>query len=98
LNSVFVRPEATRDVARAADWYEAQRVNLGIEFVLEVDAAIDRAAESPQHYAAIYHQIRRVMLHRFPYIVYFLWRDSQIEILAVLHQYRAAGAWKARLS
>jgi len=67
LNSVQVRPEATRDVALAAGWYESQRTNLGIEFVLEVDTAIERAAENPQHYAPVYDQVRRVLLRRFSY-------------------------------
>jgi toxin ParE1/3/4 len=97
LKSVYIRPEATQDVARAAGWYESRRVNLGIEFVLEVDAAIDRAAEAPQHYAPLHGQVRRVLLRRFPYNVYFTWRDRQIEIFAVLHQHMAAGAWQGRL-
>jgi toxin ParE1/3/4 len=97
LNSVFIRPEAAQDVAQAVAWYEARRVNLGIEFVLEVDAAIDRAAESPQKYAPLHHQVRRVLLRRFPYNFYFVWRESQIDVFAVLHQHRAARAWRRRL-
>ena len=96
MKSVYIRPEATLDVELAAGWYESQRVNLGIEFVLEADAAIDRAAEAPQHYAPFHGLVRRVLLRRFPYNVYFIWRERQIEIIAVLHQHRSASAWQQR--
>jgi hypothetical protein len=72
LKSVYIRPEATQDVARAAGWHESRRVNLGVEFVLEVDSAIDRTAEAPQHYAPLHGQIRHVPLRRFPYNVCFI--------------------------
>lgn len=97
MTSVHVRAEAALDIAQAAEWYESQRTNLGVEFVLEVDAAIERATEGPQHYRPVHHEVRRVLVRRFPYNVFFIWRDDQIDIFAVLHQHRAAGAWQRRL-
>lgn len=97
MNSVQIRPEAAQDVAQAAGWYESRRVSLGVEFVLEVDVAIDRAAENPQHYPHVHHHVRRVLLRRFPYNVYFIWAERQIDVFAVLHQHRAVRAWKRRL-
>ncbi|MFT4562645.1 MAG: hypothetical protein ACI9BW_002391, partial [Gammaproteobacteria bacterium] len=36
------------DSERAAVWYESRRLELGMEFILELDAAIERAAESQE--------------------------------------------------
>ena len=47
MNIVHIRPEASADTEEAAVWYENQQSGLGIEFVLEVDAAIESAAEFP---------------------------------------------------
>ena len=64
LNSARIQPSAFADVAEAAEWYEGQRPGLGIEFILELDAAIERAAESPQAYARQYRDARRVLMRK----------------------------------
>jgi len=70
LNRVRIQSRAAADVERAAGWYEAQRAGLGIEFILELDAAVERASETPESYALQYRDARRVLLRRFPYAVY----------------------------
>ena len=78
-------------------WYEAQRPGLGVEFVLELDAAMERAARSPEVYAMQYREARRVLLHRFPYSVYFVFENRVIEVLAVLHQHQEPSLWQSRV-
>ena len=46
MNLVRIRAEAAAEAGAAAQWYEGQRPGLGMEFVLEVDAAVARGAES----------------------------------------------------
>ncbi|SEM84715.1 hypothetical protein [Nitrosomonas marina] len=36
-----LRKEAEQDLKEAYEWYEAQRQNLGIEFIDEIDAVIN---------------------------------------------------------
>jgi hypothetical protein len=45
--SIRIQPRARAEAEQAAAWYEEQRPGLGIEFVLELDAAIERAEASP---------------------------------------------------
>jgi plasmid stabilization system protein ParE len=97
LIQVHVQPWAVADVSEAVAWYEVQRPGLGIEFVLELDAAIERATETPKAYAPEYQEARRVLLRRFPYAVYFLFEGGVVEVFAVLHQHRAPSSWKSRL-
>jgi plasmid stabilization system protein ParE len=37
------------------------------------------------------------LLKRFPYSVYFVADDEQIEVIAVLHQHRHPDTWRNRL-
>ena len=83
---------------RRSSGYEAQRAGLGVEFVLELDAAIERAAVNPEAYAIQYHGARRVLIRRFPYSVYYLVESGAVEIIGVLHQHRLPQAWQSRLS
>ena len=75
MNSIRIQPASATEAAEAADWYEDQQSGLGIAFVLELDAAIERAAESPEAYEVQYRGARRVLMRRFPYSVYFLFED-----------------------
>ena len=77
-------------------WYEAQQPGLGIEFVLELDAAIERAAETPLAYEPMFREVRRVLLRRFPYAVYFVLERELIEVFAVVHQQPAPSRWQSR--
>jgi len=97
LNQIQVQPLAVLDVEESAIWYEAQEIDLGLEFILEIDAAIDYAVEAPKHYEEIYFGVRRFLLKRFPYAVYFLFENNTIEIIAVLHQHQSPTTWQSRI-
>jgi plasmid stabilization system protein ParE len=96
LTRVNVQPRAEAEADEAAAWYEAQQPGLGIEFLLELDAAIEKAAETPLAYRTIFREVRRVLPRRFPYAVYFLFERELIEVFAVLHQQRAPSRWQSR--
>ncbi len=96
MNLVNIQPEAQAEAEAAAFWYEQQRPGLGIEFTLELDAAIEKAAESPESYERQYRNARRVLLRRFPYAVYFVHGEDSIEVFAVLRQQQASWRWQSR--
>jgi toxin ParE1/3/4 len=97
LNRVNIQPQAQLEAERAAVWYEAQQTGLGIEFILELDAAVERAAESPEMYELQFREARRVLVHRFPYAVYFIYENNVVEIFAILHQQRESSLWQSRV-
>ncbi|MCL4791571.1 MAG: type II toxin-antitoxin system RelE/ParE family toxin [Gammaproteobacteria bacterium] len=90
MSRLHIQPRAEAEAGQAAAWYEAQQPGLGIEFLLELDAAIERAVETPLIYAPVFRETRRVLLRRFPSAVYFVCTTSSLDVLAVLHQHRAA--------
>jgi plasmid stabilization system protein ParE len=97
LTSVNIQPRAEAEADDAAAWYEAEQPGLGIEFLLELDAAIERAADNPLAYAPVFFEARRVLTRRFPFAVYFVYDRDVVEIFAVLHQQRASSLWESRV-
>jgi len=97
LKSVNVQPRAEAEADEAAAWYEAEQPGLGIEFLFELDAAIERAAESPLAYARVFMDARRVLTRRFPFAVYFLYGGEVVEVFAILHQRRGGSLWQSRV-
>ena len=85
---VVFRRMAKRDFADAISWYEGRREGLGQEFSLAVEQRLERIAASPHQFAPIRGKIRRAVLRRFPYSIFFLAEDRRIVVLAVFHAKR----------
>ena len=90
------RREAEAEVLAAFDWYEAKRPGLGREFVAEVDAACTRATAAPGVFPVVYRGLRRLVLRRFPYVIYFREVEDAVEVFAVLHGRRDRNALRGR--
>jgi plasmid stabilization system protein ParE len=99
MRSLRVLPEAEEELAAAAEWYESKRAGLGVELVAIVDRAFDAIQEAPFSYAQwrADRPYRRVILTRFPYVVFFRIDGDTIEIMAVAHAKRRPGYWLDRV-
>ncbi len=93
---VIIRPEAESDIDDAYQWYESQRKSLGDNFLLCIEEAISRASRNPPIYSIIYKEVRRVLIHRFPFGIFFINRESSISVIAVIHARRNPSTWKER--
>ena len=85
---VIVRPEAKRDLREAKNWYQSISAELKADFVNKVDDAIALARERPLAYQIVLRTFRRVLIHRFPYALFYHADDDRIVVVAVLHQAR----------
>lgn len=94
---LIVRPLAEQDLLEAQRWYEAKQTGLGCEFRRTIDALLQRLGESPQIYPTVYRSVRRVVVRRFPYLVYFLLDRDTVTVLACLHGKRHSRLLKARV-
>ena len=93
---VIIRPEAESDIQDAYQWYESQRKGLGESFLLCIEEALSRASRNPALHSIIYKEVRRVLIHRFPFGVFFVESEKSISVLAVLHARRNPKTWKGR--
>jgi len=92
----IVRPLAEADLEDAARWYEDERAGLSERFLSDVDRTIARIRERPFEFPAVSGDVRRALLHTFPYAVYFRTSDEAVVVLAVLHLRRNPKVWRGR--
>jgi plasmid stabilization system protein ParE len=92
----FVTPEAIADLETAVAWYDARQLGLGAEFLRAVRAGMAAASTDPGQFAALSRGIRRVLLRRFPYGLYFVVEDDRVVILAVVHHRQHPRRWQSR--
>jgi plasmid stabilization system protein ParE len=94
---VRLRPEAEQDLSESARWYEDQRPGLGQEFLDEALATFAAIAEKPLASAAVHGSLRRDLLHRFPFGVFYFADGDGAVVIGVLHGSRHPRRWKSRL-
>jgi len=92
----FVRPEAQSDIREAAWWYEDREPGLGVRFLSEIRTSLQHISDNPLMFPIIEDDVRRALLHRFPYSIYFVNDPEAIVVIALLHQHRRPGTWKSR--
>ena len=97
MQNIIIRPEAENDINSVFDWYEEQRAGLGDEFTLELMESMDRIIDMPLIYTGLYCGIRRALLRKFPFGIYYLLNEGNIIVLSVLHLAMDPGKWKKRL-
>jgi plasmid stabilization system protein ParE len=95
IQAVF-HPEADEEMQAAAYWYEQRTKGLGLSFLDEVQAGIERVATDPMAWEAVVGPIRRYLLKRFPYAILYQVEADRILILAVMHLHRQPGYWRRR--
>lgn len=93
---VQYHPLAGREVMEAAEFYEGKESGLGAAFVDQFDQAIAMLLSDPLRWPVVEGSIRRVMLRRFPFGIYYRVVDQVIRVLTVKHHRRHPGYGLAR--
>ena len=96
--TTIIRPEAEQDVQKAFSWYEKNRLALGYDFLLQVDAGLQFIQRNPEVHPVEYKGVRKHILKRFPYKMIYRIETGNIIILAVLHGKRGPTVMKKRVT
>ncbi|PPD03655.1 MAG: addiction module toxin RelE [Methylobacter sp.] len=84
---------ALRDIGEAQAWYELQSPGLGEEFIAAIELQLKRLEQAPMLYAEVIPNVRRALLPRFPYGLFYAVGGNLLHILAVLHNARNPRRW-----
>lgn len=99
MYDVDVHPHVYEELERSRQWYEERAVNLGTEFLDEVDNAVETVRKTPSIWP--FHDkkraIRRYTVQRFPYKLIYRVSDHVIQLIAVMHIRRHPDYWRERL-
>ncbi len=94
---VIYHPDAEAELLKAVQFYEQRVSGLGQRFLREFEAAIAAIEEAPERWQIMEGEIRRYLMKRFPYGVYYRVEGEELRILVVKHHSRHPDYWKYRL-
>ena len=93
---VRLSPAAERDVRDIYTWYKNQGEGLASQFRSSLGDCLERVRGNPTGYAKVHGEIRRALLRRFPYCVFYVIRESEVGVLGVFHGHRDPKTWQSR--
>jgi toxin ParE1/3/4 len=97
---VIPRDEARRDVEAAIDFYATEAGEaIALRFIDAVEAAYEAIRRHPATGSPRYgHELglpglRSQLLKGYPYLIFYVERDSHVDVWRVLHAQRDIPAW-----
>ena len=90
-------PPAEEEMIEASLFYEAASTGLGSSLLDDVQRVVDRLREHPYLGHEVDQNLRRILLHRFPFSLIYSVEANAILIVAVAHYGRRPGYWRGRV-
>lgn len=87
---------AKSELEDAIAFYELEYSGLGLKFKEEIRKNINIIKKHPQAWAVERGDIRKSLLHKFPYKIFFSIEKAHIFIIAISHQHRKPDYWVDR--
>lgn len=88
---------AQLEIEDSKDYYNLQQSKLGDSFKKDIQSSIDKIFDLPNLYPEVAPDIRRCLLHRFPFSVIYSITNETVIILAIAHQARKPFYWIDRV-
>ena len=95
MRIIFTRI-ARQELEDAVRYYELEYSGLGKRLKEEVRKAALRIAAYPQAWSIVRGDVRKCLLHKFPYKVMYSVEEDHILVIAVAHQHRKPDYWVGR--
>jgi len=87
--SVEYHPAVEAELRAIRKYYNERSPGLGSEFIDEFERQVLKLAATPQRWMIVERDVRRCLMRRFPYIIYFRCVSAdRIRITIVKHQRR----------
>lgn len=91
--AVVLRRRFRVDLVAGFDWYEEQRPGFGEEYLSAVQSALKGVELHPEMFVSVHGEVRRAMVPRFPFAIFYLIEPSQVVVLRLLHTARDPRLW-----
>jgi len=79
-------------------YYENEQKGLGKKFDLDIKSSLNRIKKFPTAYIKEKDNIRKCILHKFPFNIIFSIEENHILIIAIAHHHREPDYWIDRIS
>jgi plasmid stabilization system protein ParE len=93
-HSVRYTRAASAEVEAAISWYARPEIDQATSFIKDLERTEARLRSQPALYQQVEGEIRRAVLRRFPYSLFYVIERDEVLVLACMHQHRKLRTWE----
>lgn len=93
---VILLPRASEDLAQSQAWYELQKIGLGGKYLRAIRQALQMIEFKPTAFPFAENRLRRALVERFPYAIYFRVEKDAVYVVGIIHSSRDSDIWRNR--
>ena len=80
---------AEAQILEAFDWYSKRSATVADRFIDELDSCLEQISSFPLSHPTSYRELRRALLNKFPFKVFYRIDHDVAYVFAVLHHSRS---------
>jgi plasmid stabilization system protein ParE len=88
---------AVKEMNDAILYYELKFTGLGDAFKEEIKRSVKRIVKYPKAWTPIDDEIRKYVMHKYPFSIYYSIDKNTLYIIAIAHQHRKPNYWIDRI-
>ncbi len=85
---IKVSPFALIDLEESVEYYNLQKESLGWDFAKIVDLSFEMIKSNPKLFPKVFQDVRKVVIDRFSFSIFFIENEDVIYILGIFHTSR----------
>jgi toxin ParE1/3/4 len=93
---LLLEPEAEAEFLEAGRWYAARNPAIADAFRSSVQRTLEAVERAPRQFPIALRDIRKALVQRFPYVVYYVVLSDVISVIAIIHGRRDPRRWEER--
>jgi hypothetical protein len=95
---LIISPEAEEELNISKEFYEQRQEGLGSELVKEAENTLNRIVANPKQFPKVKNkQVRKAIVKRFPYGIFFALKEPIINVLSIWNFSRSPKRLNKRL-
>jgi len=96
--ALVIEPEAEREITEATDWYDQRSRSARVGFSQALERALAAIQNNPNQYQVVHRHVRRALLGRYPYALFYVATESEVIVMACFHCRRDPRRWQNWIS
>jgi len=80
----------------AFNFYVLESTKIASSFFQQINSSLTAISENPYNFQIVHKNIRRFVVKKFPFVVYYYIEDKNIKIISIFHTSRNPQIWKTR--
>lgn len=97
LFSLELSDDAEVDFDKSYKFYYQDSPQVADAFFKQINLGFEDIKQNPESFPVAYKDIRKFVIKKFPFVIYYRKVDTQIQVIAIFHTSRNPEIWNDRI-